>query len=42
MLNSDYDEAIWNYKRSLELNPDNVNATEMLKKINEKMMNIEK
>ncbi|UCG91410.1 MAG: serine hydrolase [candidate division WOR-3 bacterium] len=42
MLNGDYDEAIKNYKRSLELNPDNTNAVEMFKKINKKMMTIEK
>lgn len=36
MRNGDYDEAIKNYKRSLELHPDNTNAVEMLKKINEK------
>ena len=33
MLNGDYDEAITNYKRSLELNPDNTNAVNMLKKL---------
>ena len=32
--NGDYDEAIDNYRRSLELNADNKNALEMLKKIN--------
>jgi predicted negative regulator of RcsB-dependent stress response len=30
------EEAIKNYKRSLELNPDNTEAVEMLKKIKEK------
>ena len=42
MLNGDYDEAIKNYKRSLELNPDNTNAVEMLKNIYENMKNISK
>ena len=41
MRNGDCDEAIVNYKRSLELNPDNTNAVEMLKKINEEKNNIE-
>ena len=40
MLNGDNDEAIQNYNKSLELNPDNKYAIEALKKINEKM-NIE-
>jgi tetratricopeptide (TPR) repeat protein len=35
MLEGDYPQAIKNYKRSLELNPDNTNAVEMLKKIDE-------
>jgi CubicO group peptidase (beta-lactamase class C family) len=35
MANGDLDEAIKNYQRSLELNPDNTNATKMLKIINE-------
>jgi hypothetical protein len=29
------DLAIKNYEKSLELNPDNTNAVEMLKKLNE-------
>lgn len=33
MLNGDSKLAIENYNRSLELNPDNTNATEMLKKL---------
>jgi tetratricopeptide (TPR) repeat protein len=32
-INGDYNEAIKNYKRSIELNPNNTNAIEMLKKI---------
>ncbi len=32
MLNGDYGEAIKNYKLSLELNPNNTNVVEMLKK----------
>lgn len=36
MLGGDYDEAIENYNRSLELDPDNINAVEMLKEIDEK------
>ncbi len=36
MLNGDYDEAKKNYKQSLEPNPVNINAIEMLKKINKK------
>ena len=36
MLNGDDDEAIKNYKRSLELDPDNVNAIEMLKELHKK------
>ena len=33
MVNGDKELAIKNYKRSLELNPDNKNALEMLKKL---------
>jgi Beta-lactamase/Tetratricopeptide repeat len=33
MINNDRDLAIQNYKKSLELNPNNTNATEMLKKL---------
>lgn len=33
MLNGDKELAIKNYKKSLELNPDNTNAVEMLKKL---------
>lgn len=38
MLNGDYQEAIENYKRSLELDPDNSNAVEMLEQINENLL----
>ncbi len=41
MLNGDFDKAIKNYKHSLELNPNNANAIEMLKKINKITINIE-
>jgi CubicO group peptidase (beta-lactamase class C family) len=34
MLNGDKELAVKNYKRSLELNPQNANAVEMLKKLN--------
>jgi len=34
MLNGDFNKAIKNYERSLELNPENANAVEMTKKIN--------
>ena len=34
MLNGDQDEAIEYYRKSLELNPDNADAVEMLRKIN--------
>lgn len=37
MVNGDMELAIKNYKKSLELNPDNFNAILMLKKIDEKM-----
>ncbi len=37
MHNSQYDLAIKNYKKSIELNPDNTNAIVMLKKINGKI-----
>jgi CubicO group peptidase (beta-lactamase class C family) len=33
MINGDYEQAVANYRRSLELNPGNVNAEEMLKRI---------
>ena len=33
MVNGDKELAIQNYNRSLELNPDNQNAVEMLKKL---------
>ena len=33
MTHGDRDLAIANYKKSLELNPKNTNATEMLKKL---------
>jgi len=36
MLNGDYDEAIENYNRSLELDPDNSNAVEMLNELSER------
>lgn len=35
MANGEKEFAIVNYKKSLELNPDNTHATEMLKKLNE-------
>jgi len=41
MLDGDSGEAIKNYKKSLELNPENANAVEMLRTINEKKMNID-
>jgi tetratricopeptide (TPR) repeat protein len=34
MMNGDKELSIKNYKRSLELNPQNTNAVEMLKKLN--------
>jgi tetratricopeptide (TPR) repeat protein len=34
LLNGDTEEAKKNYQRSLELNPDNKNAEQMLEKIN--------
>jgi Tfp pilus assembly protein PilF len=36
MNSGDTKKAIKNYKRSLELNPDNSNAKEMLKKLEKK------
>jgi tetratricopeptide (TPR) repeat protein len=36
MKNGDKDLAIQNYKKSLELNPENNNAVEMLKRLEEK------
>jgi cytochrome c-type biogenesis protein CcmH/NrfG len=36
MVNGDKELAIQNYKKSLELNPQNSNATAMLKKLEEK------
>jgi tetratricopeptide (TPR) repeat protein len=36
MLNRDKELAIANYQRSIELNPDNTNGAEMLKKLQEK------
>jgi len=33
MINDDKELAIQNYKKSLELNPNNTNAVEMLKKL---------
>jgi cytochrome c-type biogenesis protein CcmH/NrfG len=33
MINGEEDRAILHYQRSLELNPDNVNAVEMLKRL---------
>lgn len=33
MLNGDTEQAVENYQKSLELNPDNTNAVEMLKKL---------
>jgi CubicO group peptidase (beta-lactamase class C family) len=41
MLNGDYDEAIRNYERSLELDPENTNAVDMLKRIHERMVGME-
>ena len=35
MENGDIELAIQNYEKSLELNPDNANAVEMLKKLNQ-------
>lgn len=37
MINGDYELAIKNYAKSIELNPDNTNGIEMLKKIEERM-----
>jgi len=37
MINGEYELAIKNYARSVELNPDNTNGIEMMKKIEEKM-----
>jgi tetratricopeptide (TPR) repeat protein len=36
MINGDKNAAIENYKKSLELNPNNGNAREMLKRLQEK------
>ena len=36
MVNGDNELAIQNYKKSLELDPQNLNAVEMLKKLNAK------
>jgi D-alanyl-D-alanine-carboxypeptidase/D-alanyl-D-alanine-endopeptidase len=36
MNNGDKDLAVKNYKRSLELNPENSNAVSMLKRLNDR------
>jgi hypothetical protein len=36
MNSGDTEQAIQNYKKSLELNPENTNAKEMLKKLEKK------
>ncbi len=37
MLKGDYELAVKNYQKSVDLNPDNTNGIDMLKKIEEKM-----
>ncbi|NIR48310.1 serine hydrolase [candidate division KSB1 bacterium] len=40
MIKGDYELAIENYKKSIELNPDNTNGIQMLEKIKEKMKSV--
>ena len=37
MIKGDYELAMKNYQKSVDLNPDNTNGIDMLKKIEEKM-----
>ncbi len=37
MIKGDYGLAVKNYRKSIDLNPDNTNGIDMLKKIEEKM-----